>query len=87
MKKALYMTLLLVCACVLGGLIGRHADGSISWLGYTTGFNFQPGNFLDTEVLSVTFGISFTINIAQIILCLVAIFVFYKTAPKIITSK
>ena len=87
MKKALYMTLLLAAACLLGGLIGGAAKGYWSFLGTMSGFEFEPGNFLRTDFFSLTFGISLSLNLAQIALMLVAIFVFYKTAPKFITSK
>ena len=87
MKKTLYMVMLIVVACILGGLIGGAAYGSLGWLGYTTGFDFQPGTFINTSVLTLTFGLSIYINIAQILLILVAIYVYYKTAPKLITGK
>lgn len=87
MKKTLYMIMLIIVACVLGELIGNAAYGSLAWLGYTTGFNFQPGTFINTNVLTLSFGISLYVNIAQILLILVAIYVYYKTAPKLITGK
>ena len=87
MKKTLYMIILLIAACAIGGLIGNIATGYWAWLGKTFGIDFQPGNFLRTDVISLTFGVTFQINIAQIILILVAILVFYKTAPKLISGK
>ncbi len=87
MKKTLYMILLLAFACVVGGFIGSAAKGPVAWLGKSAGFSFEPGNFLQTDVLSLTFGISFNINVAQIILVIIAVFVYYKTAPKLIAAK
>ena len=63
MKKALYMTLLLAAACLLGGLIGGAAKGYWSFLGTKIGFEFEPGNFLRTDFFSLTFGISLSLNL------------------------
>lgn len=89
MKKTLYMIVLIVSAIVGGSLIGSAAQnaGSLKWLGYSKSFDFQPGTFINTEVLQLSFGFYISFNIAQILLVLVAIFVYYKTAPKLITGK
>ena len=79
MKKALYMTLLLAAACLLGGLIGGAAKGYWSFLGTKIGFEFEPGNFLRTDFFSLTFGISLSLNLAQIALMLDAEFDSYYT--------
>lgn len=85
MKNAVYMSFLSICALVLGSMIGNKAistDG-FSWLGYSKIFAFEPGTFLDIGVLRLTFGISITVNVAQLLLIVVAIIVYYKTAPKL----
>lgn len=55
----------------------------LSWLGYSKTFAFEPGTFLNIDVLKLTFGISITFNIAQLILLVVAVIVYSKTASKI----
>lgn len=87
MKKALYMIFLLAGACFIGDLVARPLKEVAPWLSKSLHIEFNPGNFLRTDVLSVTFGISFTINLLQLLLMALAIFIFYKTAPKLITSK
>lgn len=89
MKKTLYMIVLVVSAIVGGSLIGSAAQnaGSLKWLGYSKSFDFQPGTFINTDVLKLNFGFYISFNVAQILLVLLAIFVYYKTAPKLITGK
>ncbi|MBR1591468.1 MAG: DUF4321 domain-containing protein [Ruminococcus sp.] len=81
--KKFYFVILILAAITLGGFIGSSADGSLWWLGYVTRFSFEPGTFININILSLTFGITVNISIAQIILIFVAIFAYYKTAPKL----
>lgn len=85
MKYAVYMTFLTVCALVFGSMLGNRAIGTegFSWLGYSRTFAFEPGTFLNIDVLKLTFGISITVNVAQLLLIALAIFIYYKTAPKV----
>lgn len=85
MKYAVYMSFLSVCALVLGSMLGNKAvyTEGFSWLSYSKTFAFEPGTFLDLDVLKLTFGISVTVNVAQLLLIAAAIFIYYKTAPKI----
>lgn len=85
MKYAVYMSFLTVFALVLGGMLGNKAISTegFSWLGYSKTFSFEPGTFLDIDILQLSFGLSITINVAQLLLIAVAIFIYYKTAPKI----
>ncbi len=89
MKYAVYMSFLSICALVLGSMLGNKAVGTegFSWLGYSKTFAFEPGTFLDLDVIKLTFGISITVNVAQLLLVAVAIIVYYKTAPKIFAAK
>jgi hypothetical protein len=81
------MLLLIVAALVLGGLIGDNAT-IFPWLGYSKSFQFMPDSFLiDTDVLKIAFGLYVKANVCQILLLLVAMFVYYKTAPKLIPGK
>ena len=89
MKKALYMSFLTISAIVLGGFFGGLVGNTpgLSWLNYSKTFAFEPGTFLDIEVFRLTFGVSLTVSIAQILLIIIAIIVYYNTAPKLFTGK
>jgi len=84
MKKTLYLLLLLICGLVVGGFLANEASGAFAWLGWSGGFNFNPGTFIDTDVISLTFGFSMNISIAQVIGVIAAITAYIKTAPKVI---
>ena len=86
MKRTLYMMLLIIAATFLGDLIGDYADGSLSWLGYTKTLKFDHGTFINTDTFKLAFGFFLCFNVCQVLLVLTAIFVFYKTAPKLFTS-
>ena len=88
MKRTLYMLLLIVTALILGSLIGGAALPPLEWLGYSKSFKFLPDNYLiDTDVLKLAFGLYIKANVCQVLLILVAIAVYYKTAPKLIPGK
>ena len=88
MKRVIYMSFLSISAIVLGGFIGSLIGDTagLGWLGYSKTFAFEPGTFIDVDVFRLTFGVSITVNIAQIIMLIIAIIVFYNTAPKLFTS-
>ena len=68
MKQTIYMFFLSVCAVTLGGLLGNMvgtAEG-LSWLGYSKTFAFEPGTFLNIDVLRLTFGIRITLSLKQL---------------------
>ena len=82
------MFFLALCAIILGGMLGNmviSTDG-LSWLGYSKTFAFEPGTFLNLDVIKLTFGLTITVNVAQIFLLVTAIVVYYKTAPKVFTK-
>lgn len=89
MKKTLLMLFFIVSAIILGSLLGDavHGTEALGWLAHDMSFSFQPGTFLNFNVLSLTFGITVSINVAQIILIGIGLYAFYKIAPKLITSK
>ncbi len=88
MKKVLLMLLFIVTAIVAGALIGNAVGGieALAWLGYSKSFSFQPGTFIDFDVFSLTFGITFRVNVAQLILMFIGIFAYIKLAPKLISK-
>ena len=85
MKKVLYMSFLAVSAIVFGGFISSLIGETpgLGWLSYSKTFAFEPGTFLDFDFLRLTFGVSLTVSIAQILLMIAAIVVYYNTAPKL----
>jgi len=89
MKRVFYMAFLLIAAVLLGGLIGNAVSGAsaLSWLGFYKTFSFEPGTFINMDVLRLTFGITFSANVAQVLLIGVAIFIYYQTAPKLFATK
>lgn len=89
MKKILFMSFLIIAAIVLGSLLGNAcADAdALSWLAHSVNFAFEPGQFINFEILRISFGVSFSANVAQIILILVGIFMYIKFVPKLVPSK
>ncbi|MBO7396055.1 MAG: DUF4321 domain-containing protein [Ruminococcus sp.] len=88
MNKVIYMSFLAISAIVLGGFLGGLVDGAagLSFLSYAKTFAFNPGT-VDLGIFSFTFGVSLSINISQILLIIIAIVVYYNTAPKLFTPK
>ena len=86
MKKILYFALLLIGGIILGSLIAeRTVNTSLEWLSFSGGFEFPADKpLLNFTIFTITIGFSFTINIAQLMMIMLAIFVYYKTAPKIV---
>jgi len=85
MKKFLYFLLIFCAAVLMGGLLGELVKGAdaLKWLGYAKSFSFEPSKLIDLDVLTLTFGISFNVNVSQIMLILTGIFVYSKTVPKV----
>ncbi|MCM1507559.1 MAG: DUF4321 domain-containing protein [Ruminococcus flavefaciens] len=87
MKKVLYLILLIIGGIVVGSLIADRASmsESMNWLAYSGGFTFPADKpLIDFTIITITIGFSFSISIAQLLMVLVALFVYYKTAPKLI---
>ncbi len=86
--KKIYMLLLIISAIILGGLIGNAVTGPLSFLGYEKIFQFmRNGDVVDTSVFKMNFGFYIKANVAQVFCILMAIFVYYKSAPKLFTGK
>ena len=83
MKKSWYMLILIICALVVGGILGDHAYGSFSWLGEGGTFSINPSTFAIMNVISITFGFNFSISVAQVLALISAFIVYYKTSAKI----
>ena len=87
MKRTLYMLVLLIAAIFFGDLIGSVSAGAFRWLGYSKSFTFNPGTYIDSDVFKLTFGIFVSFNVCQVLFVLLAFFIYYKTAPKLIAGK
>ena len=85
MKKTLYFLLLLICGCIFGGIIANAASGSFAWLAWSRGIELTPSTF-STDLLSLTFGFSISISVAQVIFIIIAIYAYITTAPKVISG-
>ena len=79
-KNIWILLVFLLAGLVVGGLLGRLAS-SVSWLwwlSYEQEFGLQTPLVLDLNVLKLTFGLMFKINIASIIGMVLAIFIYKK---------
>ena len=79
-KNIWILLVFLLAGFVVGGLLGRLAS-SVSWLwwlSYEQEFGLQTPLVLDLNVLKLTFGLMFKINIASIIGMVLSIFIYKK---------
>ena len=79
-KNIWVLLVFLLAGLVVGGLIGSLAS-EVSWLGwlaYEQQFGLESPIILDLNVLKLTFGLMFKINIASIIGMVLAIFIYKK---------
>ena len=79
-KNIWILLVFLLAGLVEGGLLGRLAS-SVSWLwwlSYEQEFGLQTPLVLDLNVLKLTFGLMFKINIASIIGMVLAVFIYKK---------
>ncbi len=79
MKKKIILILLIVAALILGSAIGKGASGTeaIRWLGYSKSLSVSAFT-VTIPVISFTFGFDLTINIAQIIMTVIAVIAYPK---------
>ena len=70
----------LLAGLVVGGLLGKLASevSWLWWLSYGQSFGLENPIVLDLNVLKLTFGIVFNINVASIIGMILAIFIYRK---------
>ena len=79
-KRKKYMDIVSIFTSRIRGLLGRLAS-SVSWLwwlSYEQEFGLQTPLVLDLNVLKLTFGLMFKINIASIIGMVLSIFIYKK---------
>jgi len=77
--RGILLTVFLLLSVILGKIIGGAVAGVsfLSWLGEGIKFGFEPFT-LELAVMNLTLGFSFAVNIAQIILLLIAIFSYIR---------
>lgn len=79
-KNIWILLLFILSGIVVGGLLGElasHVD-FLSWLSYGEEFGLATPIELDLNVVRLTFGLMFKINIASIIGIVLAIFIYKK---------
>ena len=79
-KNIWILVLFILCGIVVGGLLGDlagHVD-FLWWLSYGEQFGISEPITLDLQVITLTFGLMFKINIASIIGMILAIFMYRK---------
>lgn len=79
-KNIWILILFILSGIVVGGLLGELAANVsfLSWLSYGEEFGLTTPLELDLNVIKVTFGLMFKINIASIIGIVLAIFIYKK---------
>ena len=79
-KNIWILILFLLAGLVIGGLLGEIAKNAdfLWWLSYGEQFGLSTPLTLDLSVISLTFGLTFKINIASIIGMVIAVFVYRK---------
>ena len=79
MKNTLLLIGLIIAAVVLGALLATlTADtDAFNWLSYSKGFSISPTE-INLVVCKFTFGIDFSMNIAQVLFIIASIFAYPK---------
>lgn len=79
-KNIWILVIFLLSGLVLGGLLGELASkvDFLWWLSYGESFGLTTPIELDLNVITITFGLWFKINVASIIGMAIAIFVYRK---------
>ena len=79
-KSILILVLFILCGLVIGGLLGELASkvDFLWWLSYGEEFGLADPIILNLQVITITFGLMFKINISSIIGMILAIFIYKK---------
>ena len=79
-KNIWILLIFLLSGLVIGGLLGEFASKIdwLWWLSYGESFGLARPIELDLNVITITFGLMFKINIASIIGMALAIFIYRK---------
>ena len=73
MKKKIILIFLLIAAAIIGSIIATASNGVtyFNWLSYAKSVGVQPFT-LDVVSINLTFGINFSLSVAQIICFIIA---------------
>lgn len=84
MKNKLVLIFLILTAAIVGGILGELTVGmyGLSWLSYGKTIGFDTVSF-DVVFMDFTLGLHFSLNVAQVILLLVALLVHKKLSALI----
>ena len=79
-KNIWILLLFILSGLVVGGLLGEVASkvDFLWWLGYGESFGLTSPLELDLNIIKITFGLVFKINITSIIGMIIAIFIYKK---------
>ncbi len=79
-KNIWVLIVFLLAGLVLGGLLGEFASkvDFLWWLSYGDSFGLTSPVELDLQVITITFGLRFRMNVASIIGMALAIFIYRK---------
>lgn len=79
-KNIWILLLFILSGLVVGGLLGELASqvDFLWWLGYGESFGLTSPLELDLNIIKITFGLVFKINISSIIGMAIAIFIYRK---------
>lgn len=79
-KNIWILVIFILCGIVVGGLLGELASkvDFLWWLSYGESFGLSDPISLDLNVIKLTFGLVFKINISSIIGMILAIFIYRK---------
>ena len=79
-KNVWILVLFILSGLVIGGLLGQLA-GQVDflwWLSYGESFGLESPIVLDLNILEITLGVMFEINIASILGLIIAILIYRK---------
>lgn len=80
MKKTILLILLLLAGAVVGSLVAS-VTGDISglnWLAYSKGISISPPLTINLVIMKISFGIDFSMSIAQLIFMIIAVAIYPK---------
>lgn len=79
-KNIWILLIFILSGLVVGGLLGELASqiDFLWWLGYGQSFGLTSPLELDLNIMKITFGLVFKINIASIVGLILAIFIYKK---------
>lgn len=82
-KKTIAFLFFLLAGIVLGTALGRLCEGVsfLSWLAYNMSVGIDTGSpvVLDLIVLKIAFGLTLSVNVAQIITVIISLVIYNKT--------